>query len=101
MRKIDNRIKTIGLVATFLMGYGQHLYAADKWQEGTAAIGPNNEQKICPVGASATAREPGCSHDVCTSAKQQSAANLRAQYSKCGKYIRPIGRCLNGPGCKK
>lgn len=101
MRAINSHIKVIGLLVTFILGFGQPLYAKDKWQEGTATIGNNNDQKNCPVGASATTRASGCSHQACTDAKQQAASNLRAQFpAECGKYIRTTDRCLNGPGCR-
>jgi hypothetical protein len=101
MKKTNNRIAIYGLAVAIGIGFCPNLYAGKgKWQQGTASIGPNKEQKTCPVGSSSTARAQGCTHDDCTTAKQQAAANLRGQYPDCGKYIRPVGTCLKGPECR-
>ena len=76
----------------------------EKWQEGTATVGHNTNAN-CPSddrGKSATAREPGCSHDDCTEAKNAARATLRDEVAKgCHAYISSTKPCKNGPGCKK
>ncbi|BAW79796.1 hypothetical protein TAO_0426 [Candidatus Nitrosoglobus terrae] len=101
IRKISGSLSII-LVATasFSLIFSQSSYAKDKWEEGTATIGNNKDQKNCPVGASATAREQGCGHSVCTTAKNKAKANLLAQYPSCGPYIHATSPCLKGPGCR-
>ena len=100
---MKSRFTVIGLLMVLGLGLAHPVAAGggnNKWQEGTASIGNNNKQKDCPVGASATARAPGCDHTrSCTAAKNQARANLRAQYTQCGAYITSTDRCLSGPGC--
>ena len=99
IKVMKRRLSVIGLLLTLGLGLSQPLFAKEKWQEGTATIGANNNQKVCPVGSSSTARAPGCKHDDCTKAKNQAKANLRGQFPDCGKYIHATGTCLNGPCC--
>lgn len=75
--------------------------ANDKWQEGTACV--KNNAPDCPSqyrGVCRSARANGCSHDSCTTAKNQARANLRAAVPQaCHKYIESTAPCLKGPKC--
>ena len=103
MIKIKSHIKVLGLLVALFFSFSLSSFAGgkEKWQEGTASIGTNSNQN-CPTGTSETHRmNGGCTHAVCTAAKNQAAANLRNKYQVCSKYIGHTGRCRNGPGCRK